>query len=158
MLAEIYFQRWQVELFFKDIKRSLGMDILRSKTPEQVRKELAMCVILYNVIRGVMLTASKKRKVPLSRISFKGTATQMNQWQWLFLCASKRIIEFYKILKDFYKALTSAPIPQRPIRNEPRAKKRRPKNYPLLNQPRHRIVIDFHRNDTKRKNAFYALS
>ena len=136
ILAEIYFQRWQVELFFKDIKTSLGMDILSSKTPEQIRKELVMYFILYNVIRGVMLSASKKRQVPLARISFKGTATQINQWQWLFICKAKSIKEFHCLLSEFYKAITSALIPQRPGRNEPRAKKRRPKNYSILNKPR----------------------
>ena len=39
-LAELYLRRWDVELFFRDIKITLGMELLRSRTPEMVRKEI----------------------------------------------------------------------------------------------------------------------
>lgn len=32
-LADLYFQRWDVELFFRDIKTTMGMDVLRCRTP-----------------------------------------------------------------------------------------------------------------------------
>lgn len=35
-LAELYFKRWDVELFFRDIKITMGMDILRCKSPEMI--------------------------------------------------------------------------------------------------------------------------
>ena len=50
-LAERYLKRWDVELFFRDIKTTMGMDILRCKTPEMVRKEILMFFIAYNCIR-----------------------------------------------------------------------------------------------------------
>ncbi|MBK7352393.1 MAG: IS4 family transposase [Nitrosomonas sp.] len=50
-LADLYFQRWDVELFFRDIKTTIGMDILRCKTPDMVRKEIVMPLIAYNCIR-----------------------------------------------------------------------------------------------------------
>jgi hypothetical protein len=158
MLAELYLHRWQVELFFKDIKTTLGMDILRSKSPDQVRKELALYVILYNVIRAVMLSASKQKSVPLQRISFKGTIKQLSQWHWLFLLQAKSIGDFHLLLDEFYNAIVSSPILNRPGRNEPRTKKRRPKNFQMMNKPRKKMVIDCHRNLTERKNAFHALS
>ena len=46
-LAELYLRRWLVELYFADIKISLGMDILRCKTPDMVEKELWMHLIAY---------------------------------------------------------------------------------------------------------------
>ena len=94
MLAELYLKRWQVELFFKDIKTTLGMDILRSKTPKQVRKELALYVVLYNVVRAVMLVTSKEMLVPLSSISFSGAVKQIAQWHWLFLSRAKSTKDF----------------------------------------------------------------
>lgn len=39
-LVKLYEKRWDVEVDLKHLKTSLGMDILRSKTPEMVRKEL----------------------------------------------------------------------------------------------------------------------
>ena len=134
------------------------MDILRSKSPDQVRKELALYVILYNVIRAVMLRASKQKSVPLQRISFKGTIKQLSQWHWLFLLRAKSIGDFHSLLDEFYNAIVSSPILNRPGRNEPRTKKRRPKNFQIMNKPRKEMVIDCHRNLTERKNAFYALS
>ena len=58
-IIELYRQRWDVELFFRDIKASLGMDILRCKTPEMVRKEIVMHWIVYNGIRWLMNQASR---------------------------------------------------------------------------------------------------
>jgi IS4 transposase len=53
-LADLYFQRWDVELFFREIKTTMGMDILRCKTPDMVRKEILMHLIVYNGIRCLM--------------------------------------------------------------------------------------------------------
>ena len=39
-IADPYYQRWDVELFFRDIKTTMGMDILRCRTPAMVRKEI----------------------------------------------------------------------------------------------------------------------
>ena len=39
-LAELYGQRWHCELDLRSIKAALGMDVLRCRTPEMVRKEL----------------------------------------------------------------------------------------------------------------------
>jgi len=41
-LADLYFQRWDVELFFRDIKTPLGMDVLRCRSPEMVEKKILM--------------------------------------------------------------------------------------------------------------------
>ncbi|WXG53487.1 MAG: transposase [Candidatus Sedimenticola sp. (ex Thyasira tokunagai)] len=32
-LADLYYKRWDVELFFRDIKTTMGMDILRCAVP-----------------------------------------------------------------------------------------------------------------------------
>jgi len=58
-IAKLYFQRWDVELFFKDIKDTMKMDILRCKTPSMVRKEIVMFFIAYNCIRQVICAAAK---------------------------------------------------------------------------------------------------
>ncbi|NQU75093.1 MAG: IS4 family transposase, partial [Planctomycetes bacterium] len=50
-LAKLYLRRWSVELFFRDIKITLGMDVLRCCTPDMVRKEIALHVIAYNLVR-----------------------------------------------------------------------------------------------------------
>ena len=53
-LADLYFQRWEVELDFCHIKMSMQMDVLRCKTPERVRKEFWCHLLAYNLIRHLM--------------------------------------------------------------------------------------------------------
>ena len=57
-LAELYFKRWDVELFFRDIKITMGLDILRCRTPEMIRKEILMYFIAYNCVRRLMYEAA----------------------------------------------------------------------------------------------------
>jgi IS4 transposase len=40
VIAELYEQRWQVETNLAHLKTTLGMDILKSRTDEGVRKEI----------------------------------------------------------------------------------------------------------------------
>jgi IS4 transposase len=60
-LADLYYQRWDVELFFRDIKTTMGMDVLRCKSPDMVKKEILMHFIAYNCIRLLMNEAAKQK-------------------------------------------------------------------------------------------------
>ncbi|WKD50537.1 IS4 family transposase [Microbulbifer spongiae] len=46
-LSNLYNNRWQVELNLREIKTTLGMDILRCKTPEMVVKEIWVYLLTY---------------------------------------------------------------------------------------------------------------
>lgn len=50
-IMRLYGQRWDVELDLRHLKTTLGMDILRGKTPEMVRKEIYVYLLAYNSIR-----------------------------------------------------------------------------------------------------------
>ena len=50
-LARLYARRWHIELWFRDLKTSMGMEVLRCKSPKMVHKELEMFFIAYNLIR-----------------------------------------------------------------------------------------------------------
>jgi IS4 transposase len=80
-IAELYFQRWDVELFFRDIKTTMGMDILRCKTPDMVRKEIIMHLIVYNCIRCLMLEAAQKKGHNVREVSSKGSIQALRQWE-----------------------------------------------------------------------------
>ena len=54
-LAELYFRRWSIELFYRDIKTTMHMEVMRTKTPEMIEKELLMHAIAYNMIRALIL-------------------------------------------------------------------------------------------------------
>jgi hypothetical protein len=142
--AELYRRRWCVELYFRDIKISLGMDVLRCLSPEMVEKELAMHIIAYNLIRATMLQAAHAANKEIERISFKGTCQALREWMPLLACASRRQLRGLHVALLY--AIARAPVPNRPNRTEPRARKRRPKNYQLLNKPRHQFKEIHHRN------------
>ena len=131
-LADLYDQRWHVELDFRNIKTTLGVEVLRCKTPQMVEKELWVHLLAYNLIRMLMAqAASQSGKHPRS-MSFKHT-TQL--WvQWTVLHGGRggdwRQDELLSMVGQIC-------VGDRPGRLEPRARKRRPKPYPWLKVPRH---------------------
>jgi hypothetical protein len=136
-LIALYRRRWAVELFFRDIKTSLGMDVLRCCSPDLVEKEIWMQVFGYNLVRALMLEAAWTYSVPLDRLSFKGTVDTLRQWTPLFAPA---IFAFKRARKELLRIIAADQVPDRPKRHEPRARKRRPKPYPLLTVPRHQAI------------------
>ena len=146
-LGELYFRRWSVELFFRDIKITMGMDILRCQTPEMVRKKIIMHAIAYNCIRGLMQHAAALYDVPFERISFKGTSDSLRQWADAFNIHAGKPRKQYQMLEALLAIIAEDALPYRPNRSEPRAKKRRPKAYQLMTKPRHEMVV----SDSRRK-------
>jgi hypothetical protein len=144
--ADLYRRRWLVELFLRDIKLALGMDILRCKSPHMVHRELALRAIAYNLVRALMLQAARAHAVPLARISFKATVQALRQWAPLLAASHSAESDHRFLVARLLHCIASSPLPHRPNRAEPRARKRRPKNYPLLTQPRHQFQDIPHRN------------
>jgi hypothetical protein len=137
-IAALYRDRWLIELRFRDIKITLGMDTLRGKTPDIVRKEIHMHLLAYNLIRALMWQAAAKHGRNLHRLSFAGTVDRLNAmmpYLWLF----QRTAKARKLCDLLLQWIAHDPNPDRPNRIEPRAVKRRPKQYPLLNKPRNQM-------------------
>jgi hypothetical protein len=145
-LAQLFRRRWEIELSFRDIKVTLGMDILRCKSPALVVKELWMHFIAYNLIRSLMVQAAQQQGVSLNSLSFKGTVDTLRHWAEV-LDAVRGRPKRQEALRDLMLAIIAQDLlPHRPNRVEPRAKKRRPKNYLLLTKPRHQMRVPPHRN------------
>lgn len=79
-LAKLYSRRWNVELYFRHIKTTMGMEQLRCETPSMVRKELQMFVLAYNLIRGLMQEAAEVSLRPLERLRFKAAVDTLRQF------------------------------------------------------------------------------
>ena len=148
-LGELYFQRWSVELHFKEIKITLGMDVLSCQTPDMVEKEVMMHAIAYNLVRALMQQAAIDHQVDLTRVSFKGTADTLRHWSTCLETLRGKPKKQQTLLDAMFKIIAKDLVPSRPDREEPRAKKRRPKNYQLLTQHRHSMVYQGHRNRPK---------
>ena len=89
-LVKIYEARWDVELDLKHIKTTLGMDVLRSKTPEIVRKEIYTYLLAYNLLRTVMWSAGTTHSVNPLRLSLQGARQHLNNFRSELKDASTR--------------------------------------------------------------------
>lgn len=151
-VADIYFQRWDVELFFRDIKTTMGMDILRCQSPSMIRKEIRMHFIVYNCLRLLMLNAAENADVPVRMISFKASVQTLRQWEPL-LKSEMSGAEQARLLALLCDSIAASVIRSRPGRREPRCVKRRPKNYQRMTRPRHEMQETPHRSKSHAKDA-----
>ena len=117
-LATLYRRRWQVELNFRHMKITMKMDVLKCKTVDGVLKELTMYAIAYNLIRSVMAESAGVQGVAVDRVGF------VDALRWLIGPGGD--VDVSRIAIN----------PSRPDRVEPRVRKRRPKHYPLMQEPR----------------------
>jgi hypothetical protein len=134
-LARLYRDRWTAELNLRALKTTLGMDILRCKSVEMVRKELLMYSLAYNLIRLLMWQAAVIHDVDAHRLSVAGTQQRLNAMlPYLETCRSRR--QQQALALRLLAQIAADTVPNRPNRVEPRAVKRRPKNYRRLTRPR----------------------
>lgn len=131
-LAGMYRGRWRVELDIRAIKCTLGMDILRAKTPTMVRTELWSCLLVYNLLRESMLQAAQRGGRACRSLSLTATL-QMFGNLWLSNAIRGVDVGMRELLFAHHIAIK---VGHRPGRNEPRANKRRPKILQLLTKPR----------------------
>jgi hypothetical protein len=134
-LAELYRRRWQAELDLRSLKESLQMDIIRGKTPGMVRKEVWAHLLVYNLIRGLMAQAALARGRRPDEVSFRG-AVQALRAYLPHLRTARDGAEALRLVEELIRAIGEHRVGDRPDRCEPRATKRRPKNYPYLTVPR----------------------
>jgi len=144
-LAALYLRRWRIELWWRHLKTSMGMEVLRCKTPAMLHKELEMYLTGYNLIRCLMAEAAALHGQPLEQLSFKGGVDAVRQYCPLIAQARSRKKQ-RRLVKDLLRVLALDLVPERPGRREPRAVKRRPKPYPLLNKPRRSFREISHRS------------
>jgi len=144
-LAELYARRWQIELWFRDLKTTMGMEVLRTQRPAMIHKELEMFFIAYNLIRALMVQASGQHPVDLDRLSFKGAVAGVRQFSTAIAQAPSRRKQ-KELINRLLETMAKDVVPERPGRREPRAVKRRPKPFPNLNQPRHKFKDVAHPN------------
>jgi hypothetical protein len=136
-LGELYRTRWLAELNLRSLKTTLGMDVLRCRSPEMVRKELAVFHVVYNLIRVLMRQAARVHDVDPQRLSFAGTRQRLLAVLPHWTAARSRRAQ-RQLLATLLADIANDPLPHRPGRHEPRAIKRRRKSFPYLVHPRHR--------------------
>ncbi len=130
-LDQLYGRRWHVELDLRNIKITLGVDVLRCLTPQMIEKELWVHLLAYNLIRLLMAQAASDHATEPRELSFKHTVQLYNEFSARSLCQPKA-----HSLTLLFALIAQQRVGQRPGRIEPRARKRRPKSFQWLKVPR----------------------
>lgn len=126
--------RWHIELDLRSIKQTMGMTVLRCKTPEMVMKEAWMYMLAYNLIRGVMAEAAELAGVEPRELSFAGAVQTLVAFApGLQMSADEDLPRLWEIV---LRAIARHRVGDRPDRYEPRAVKRRSKPIAYLTIPR----------------------
>jgi len=145
-IALLYMERWKIEVKFRDIKTTMGFEMLRVKSPEMAHLTMRMIQIVYNLVKAKQAQAICSEPVHLDEIGFKGTLDVLNEnrSRFQFLACRPKILENERSKLD--ERIRERFIVIRPLRQEPRAIKTRPKSYQYLTRPRHEFKEIPHRN------------
>jgi IS4 transposase len=119
-VAELYGLRWSVETHFAELKTTLRMRRVKSKTPDGVRKELAVYCLVYNLVRRVMARAAERQGTTPDRVSF------IDALRWLLSAATTPGADVAKLVIN----------PRRERRHEPRVIKDLQDTYRKMVLPR----------------------
>ena len=152
-LANLYRQRWEVELFFRDLKTTLGMDILRCRTPEMIQKELLMHWIVYNALRYLMLRSGDHTALSTHRLSFKASLQALRQWDPHLNRARLSPQKRREMMNELCLVIADSVVLERAGRREPRCLKRRPKPYAIMTKIRLDMQETPHRSRYRAKAA-----
>lgn len=132
-LVKLLGKRWTIELNLRSLKTAMGLEKLRCRSIQGIKKELAMYLIVYNLVRLRMLKAAARQRVPLARISFTDALD----------CLRYGRVEDVKLQVN----------PERPGRAEPRSVKSRGKAFPKMTKPRPQL-----RRELKTRRKAVALA
>jgi len=145
-IAALYAERWKIEVKFRDIKTTMGMERLEVRSPAMARKTLRMVIIVYNLLKALQLNAIRGEDILIDELGFKATLDAIAE----FRCGFAGLIRNPRLLvikrRELEERIAERLILIRPRRTEPRVVKTRPKPYPFLTSPRHQYVEILHRS------------
>ena len=151
-LIDLYARRWDIEVKFRDVKTTLGMEEFAVKSPEMAHKTLLMMMISYNLLRNLMQKSAAHAAKPLVEMSFKGTLDVVNTSHPLFRGLGTQHRKRARLREEVIAICATKILDIRPFRQEPRAIKRRPKPFQYLTAPRH-VFREIHHKEQYRKVA-----
>ena len=149
-INNLYMQRWEIEVKLRDMKTTLGMDLLRVKTPDMAKLSLQVMFIAYNLVKALMQEAAIAASIPVNALSFKGGLDTIAAYKSLYLGHHHHWRKRHFIHEGMISIMAQQRINIRPLRHEPRARKRRPKKYQLLTSSRNSFREISHRNTYKK--------
>lgn len=133
-LIALYRQRWGIEPRIGSLKTTLQLNVLRSKTPANVRSEVAATVLAHNLVWTLIHQAVENTPVPADRVSFAGAVRTIVTFSPVLRQATglHRFLVYLKMLYHIRRHTNR----RRPNRIEPRLVKRDLRRYGYLKIPR----------------------
>lgn len=136
-VADLYARRWDIELKLRDVKTTLGMERFEVRSPAMAERTLLMMMIAANLLRGLMQRTAAEAGKPVWHVSFKGVLDQVLASHESYTAHRGRPRKLAAHHASVLEVCATKILDIRPFRHEPRAVKRRPKNFSLLTRHRH---------------------
>lgn len=133
VLATMYHGRQDVETDLRDLKQTLRLEVLRSRSPAMIRKELAAATVAYNLVVLTRKLAAARAKVKPRSLSFARVCSLVK----VLLRQQPSDLEPARTQERIEQVLRMAAqckIPNRPGRSDPREVFWKPTKYPRRQQ------------------------
>ena len=116
------------------LKIRLSADVLRSHSPEGIRKEFAARYLALNMVHSIFLEAARQHHVDPMRISFAHAVRAILIFSAALAC--EPIFRLPQIYRARLSEIGHQLVPRRARRNEPRMVRREDKHYAALKETR----------------------
>ena len=143
-IAALYRARWDAEINLRSLKSVMQMDVLRGNTPEMVRQEIWGHLLAYNLIHSVMAQAALAHGKHPRQLSLTRALRTLEAFRPTLAHAQSKHLP--ALDQSLLRAIAAHEIGNRPDRLEPRQRKRRPKPYKLMTQPRNEARRQYAKN------------
>jgi hypothetical protein len=115
----LYHRRWEIETTYSELKVTLGLKSLRSRTPASVQYEVAGCVVYHLLLRWLIVQAAEKHDLDPLRISFTNAARELEPMRSTIITSSPQWVSS-ELLPRLLGRIASHTVPLRPGRHYPR--------------------------------------
>lgn len=150
-IATVYAERWKIEVKFRDIKTTMGLNEFRVQSPELAHKTLRMMQLCYNLVKALQMEAIRCEPVVIDELGFKGTINVIVEFRTCFRDLQNKPVLLGRAIFEIEARILERILKLRPDRTEPRALKLRPNtSYQLLTKPRAEFVEVPHRTRYKK--------
>jgi hypothetical protein len=134
-LAQLYAQRWEHELYFRELKRQVRRtDVLHSHTIVTAAQEIAALVLVSAVLAAERLRVAGGQ-LPVLRVSFTKLLERCVKPMWLYLDLGHGVLtdhQVQQIMKRGYARMRRYVTPPRRARSCPRAVRQPIQAWPRL--------------------------
>jgi len=128
-ITELYGFRWNCELDIRSIKTVMGMNELRCKSPEMLRREIYNYFLAYNLVRAAMCDAARISGKEPRKLSFKNAMQGILEYDSL-------VFKDKHTIAAVLWSCCGKTVGNRPGRKEPRKIKHRRSKYSFMTRPR----------------------